>query len=202
MPQAKTALRRVVERIARDLEDLDQRWALVGGLAVGARAEPRFTRDVDLAVAADSDADAEQLVHALQQRGYRLVTMFEHEPTGHIGTVRFVSPAAPGILVDLLFAASGVEAEVVAAASLATVMTDFRLPVAQRTHLLAMKLVAAHPDRRPQDFIDIATLLEDATKADLAAVSRLLRLVKKRGFASGANLELKWKQSLARFSDR
>ena len=44
------------------LDDLaTQRLALVGGLAVSARAEPRFTRDVDLAVAVVSDDEAERL---------------------------------------------------------------------------------------------------------------------------------------------
>ncbi len=34
-------------------------FALVGGLAVSARSEPRFTRDIDLAVAVDGDQQAE-----------------------------------------------------------------------------------------------------------------------------------------------
>lgn len=38
---------------------------LVGGLAVSARSDPRFTRDVDLAVAVDGDADGEALIRAL-----------------------------------------------------------------------------------------------------------------------------------------
>ena len=46
-----------VEKVLRDLSDAfttqRQRFALVGGLAVSARAEPRFTRDVDVAVAAE-----------------------------------------------------------------------------------------------------------------------------------------------------
>jgi hypothetical protein len=41
------------------------RCALVGGLAVSARTEPRFTRDADLAVAVASDAEAESLIRAL-----------------------------------------------------------------------------------------------------------------------------------------
>ena len=46
MNSVEAALRRVTA-------DLDRRrlgWALVGGFAVSARAEPRFTRDVDVAV--------------------------------------------------------------------------------------------------------------------------------------------------------
>jgi hypothetical protein len=45
--QVESTLRDVVS----DLDGLDVGWALVGGLAVSARAEPRTTRDVDVAVA-------------------------------------------------------------------------------------------------------------------------------------------------------
>lgn len=38
-----------IERASRDLATLERGWALVGGLAVSVRTEPRFTRDVDLA---------------------------------------------------------------------------------------------------------------------------------------------------------
>lgn len=38
-------------RVTVDLQALDLRAALVGGFAVSVRAEPRFTRDLDLAVA-------------------------------------------------------------------------------------------------------------------------------------------------------
>ena len=47
--------------IARLLDSLGRDYALVGGLAVSIRAEVRFTRDVDVAVAVDSDAEAESL---------------------------------------------------------------------------------------------------------------------------------------------
>ena len=40
-------------RIADHLVQLDQRFAVIGGLAVSARAEPRLTRDADLVIAAD-----------------------------------------------------------------------------------------------------------------------------------------------------
>jgi hypothetical protein len=38
-------------------------FALVGGLAVSIRTEPRFTRDADLAVALANDAEVEALIH-------------------------------------------------------------------------------------------------------------------------------------------
>ena len=42
---------------------------IVGGLAVSARCDPRFTRDVDIAVVVDTDEHAEALIHALVRRG-------------------------------------------------------------------------------------------------------------------------------------
>lgn len=44
--------------------------AVVGGLAVSAHTEPRFTRAVDLCVAVDDDASAESLVRELRDDGY------------------------------------------------------------------------------------------------------------------------------------
>ncbi len=64
----KADLEHALLAVASDLTALGRQFALVGGLAVSARAEVRFTRDVDLAVAVVDDADAEQLVHLLTNR--------------------------------------------------------------------------------------------------------------------------------------
>ena len=45
-----TELERSLRQVALDLETLDRRFAVVGGLAVSIRAEPRLTRDVDVEV--------------------------------------------------------------------------------------------------------------------------------------------------------
>ena len=42
-------------------------FAIVGGLAVSVRSRPRFTQDIDLAVAVSSDAEAEAVVLRLGQ---------------------------------------------------------------------------------------------------------------------------------------
>ena len=51
--------------VVRDLDEAELRWALIGGLAVSARAEPRFTRDVDVCVVVPDDATAERSVPQL-----------------------------------------------------------------------------------------------------------------------------------------
>ena len=68
---AKRAPEPVTEAAARasaELTELGARFALVGGLAVSAWGEPRYTRDVDLAVAVERDDEAEQLVNEPRQR--------------------------------------------------------------------------------------------------------------------------------------
>jgi hypothetical protein len=67
-----------LRQIAADLDGLDAMWALVGGLAVSVRSEPRFTRDVDVAVAVFDDQAAEHTVHVLTSAGYRLAATVEH----------------------------------------------------------------------------------------------------------------------------
>ena len=54
-----------LRRAARDLDDFGRRWALVGGLAVSAQVEPRFTRDIDVVVLAETDAEAERLLEQI-----------------------------------------------------------------------------------------------------------------------------------------
>ena len=114
MTPLDTALRRVAEELARSRVP----FALVGGLAVSVRTEPRFTRDADLAVALATDAEAEALIHALRARGFGIGAIVEQEAVGRLATVRLTFSREPRVpVVDLLFASSGIEAEVVADAS-------------------------------------------------------------------------------------
>jgi hypothetical protein len=166
-------------------------FALVGGLAVSARTEPRFTRDVDLAVRVDTDSDAEALIRALLTRGWTVLSQIEQEATGRLATVRLAPPAggpASGIVVDLLFASSGVEPEVISAAEPLEVLEGVLVPVATTPHLLALKVLSNDPARRPQDLIDAIGLLASASAADLAEVRRLLLRIEDRGFHRGKAL--------------
>jgi hypothetical protein len=67
--QLASELERVVVQALEALDSLGYERALVGGLAVSVRSEPRFTRDVDLAIALDDDREAESLVLAFQGMG-------------------------------------------------------------------------------------------------------------------------------------
>ena len=66
-----SAPERALRAIVFELSSRSRAFALVGGLAISIRAEVRFTRDVDVAVAVEDDADAEALVRELAVAGYR-----------------------------------------------------------------------------------------------------------------------------------
>ncbi len=190
---ASTPLTRVeaaLARAARDLDELGRRWALLGGLAVSARSEPRFTRDADLAVMVTDDRDAERLALSLQNRGYCVVSAVEQEATGRLATVRLAPPGETerGVVVDLLFASSGIEPEIVPAAEPLEILPGLRVPVAQLGHLLALKVLARDDRTRPQDRSDINALLSNADATAVTLARDALRLVTDRGFNPGRDL--------------
>lgn len=181
----------LLARVAVDLDQIGHPWALVGGLAVGARARPRFTQDIDLAVAVDSDHSAERVVAALRKRDYELDTLLEQEQRGRIGTVRMLPPGAAtnSLLVDLLFAACGVEVEIAAAAERMRLVRDLDLPVARTGHLVAMKLLSHDQQRRPADLDDLRVLVEACDARELERARTAVRAIVERGFHRGRDLE-------------
>ncbi len=178
-----------LRRITADLTAAHVGFALVGGLAASSRAEPRFTRDVDLAVAVDDDAAAEALVRRLLAEGYRATSVLEQEEIGRLSTVRFLPPedVAAGAVIDLLFASSGIEFEIVDAAEPTTLAPGLRVPVARTGHLIAMKLLS-DAAQRPQDRIDLVRLVQHADPDELALAVAAVALIEDRGFSRGRNL--------------
>ena len=181
-------LEATLRRIVVDLAAIGADHALVGGLAVSVRTEPRFTRDVDLAVAVADDTTAESIIGALLQRGYRSVAMVEHAVTGRLATARLTSPLSDGTVVDLLLASSGIEPEVVAQADRMEVLDRLVTPVAATGHLITLKLLARDDRSRPQDLVDLRALLAAAGQADLDLVRASAMLVKARGYDRGRDL--------------
>ncbi len=180
-------LRQLLKRVASDLDRLEIRWAIVGGFAVSARAAPRFTNDLDFAIAVDSDEQAEAVVRSLVTEGYHLPVALEHNEVGRLSTVRLYSPYTQRYLVDLLFAASGIEREAVAGSTSIAVVRGISAPVAQLPHLIAMKALSAS-DRRPRDWDDIESLVSRASDDELKESQRLVRLILERGYGQNANL--------------
>lgn len=160
--------------------------ALVGGLAVSARCEPRFTRDIDLVVGVEDDAGAEAVVHALVRRGLAIVSTFEQAKIGRLATVRLRRDASSP-LVDLLFASSGIELEIAAAADGEIVLGGV-VPLATTGHLIAMKLLSRDDARRPRDHDDLIQLTRLATPRDWALALAAVTLIESRGFSRGRGL--------------
>jgi hypothetical protein len=158
--------------------------ALVGGFAVIFRTRERFTKDLDIAVAVDNDAEAEEVVFALRKKySFSLLEVFEHAPTQRLGTVRFGWPDSQGLEpeLDLLFASCGIEREVVAASTLEQIGPGQPIPVARLSHLIAMKVLSVS-DVRDQDRADLRALIAVASKADLEEARVALELIEERGF--------------------
>jgi hypothetical protein len=138
------------------------------GLAVSARTEPRFTRDADLAVAVANDAEAEALIHRLRARDYGIEAVVEQEAVGRLATVRLIcSNTLLAPVIDLLFASSGIEPEVVAEAEVFELLPKVHIRVATMAHLIAMKVLSRNDVTCPQDVGDLRALLRVASHADV-----------------------------------
>ena len=159
--------------------------ALIGGLAVSARAEPRFTRDADLVVAIDSDTQAEAVVRAFLQLGYRLNALLEQSGVDRLSGARLIDP--DGVEVDVLTASSGIEAEIVDAASELDIVDGLRVPVAATGHLIALKLLSVAPGRET-DVVDLRSLARAADAHEWDRAEAAVSLITARGFHRGRDL--------------
>lgn len=179
-----------VERALRDFlsaRPADVAVALVGGLAVSARAEPRFTRDLDFAIAVASDDEAAHYVFRLRQVGYEIVTALEQTTRHRLSTIR-LRRGGRGPLLDLLFAACGIESEIVQAAEPLEIASGVVTDVAQVGHLIAMKLVSRDARRRPHDQQDLVDLASVADDQEWQRAEAAIELILQRGFSRGRDL--------------
>lgn len=176
----------VLRQAAEDLDAIGARWAIIGGLAVAFRAEPRFTKDVDLAVAVADDQEAEDIVNRLQVRGYALASLVEQDYVNRLATARLVrpKPGTSSAFIDLLFANSGIEEEIVREADRMEVLPDMFLPVASIGHLITLKTLAG----RHQDMTDLGYLIAAATDDDLGQARTAAVQIQERGFSRGQNV--------------
>ena len=148
------------------------------------RANPRFTRDLDVAVAVASDRAAEALIASLLGRGYRVLAIVEQQATGRLATARLLprGEGEQGIIVDLLLASSGIESELVAAARPVEVWPSLTVPVARAGHLLALKVLSRDDVERPQDVADIRALIDILAPEDEILAVQAAHLIQVRGF--------------------
>lgn len=195
------AVESTLRRVAKDLTGLRQRWALVGGFAVSARSEPRFTRDVDVVVAVANDDAAESLVRQLLTQQYHLLASVEQDAARRLAAVRLGATAdtAANVVVDLLFASCGIEPEIAEAAEEIEILPDLVAPVATTAHLIAMKLLARDDDRRPQDRSDLRALVDAASPQDIQDARKAIELITLRGFHRDRDLAAEWTRLAAKW---
>lgn len=180
----------LLRQVAGLFEGRRQPWALVGGLAVSVRTEPRFTRDLDIAVAVADDHEAETLVLRLQTAGFRALATVEQEATNRLATAR-MAPSGDhpqGLMLDLMFASSGIEPEVCKESDRLQVFPSLVVPVARLHHLIVLKALARDDQNRPQDAADLRQLVATAQDSDLAAACDAARLIEARGFNRSRDL--------------
>jgi hypothetical protein len=194
-----TALDSALRQIDAYLTEAGIAFAVVGGLAVSVRTEPRFTRDADLAVALADDAEAEALIRRLGAHDYRIGPVIEQAAVGRLATVRLSQgddDQTP--VIDLLFASSGIEPEIVANADPIELLPGLTLGVARTGHLLALKVLSRDDVKRPQDLMDVRSLLRVASDADLAHARESLELIAARGYHRGRSLLAEFDALLSR----
>lgn len=154
---------------------------------MSARAAPRTTRDVDVAIAVQDDPDAEALIQTLHGTGrYQIATVLEQTSAGRMAAARLRGPA--GVVVDLLFASSGIESEIAEAAETLELVPGLTLPVARTGHLVALKLLARDDRSRPQDYDDLQALLRGISQVELTRAREAVALILERGFSRGRDL--------------
>jgi len=91
------------------------------------------------------------------------------------------------VVVDLLFASSGIEPEIAGAATRLEIVPGLVLPVALTGHMMALKLLA-HSESRPQDLADLHALAAVATPEDWTVARDAARLITERGYNRGRDL--------------
>ncbi|MBI3183035.1 MAG: nucleotidyl transferase AbiEii/AbiGii toxin family protein [Myxococcales bacterium] len=120
----------------------------------------------------------------------------------HLTTLRQNSPERRGMMrrvLDLLFASSGIEREVVVRADPLEIFRDLTVPVAKLGDLLALKILSRDDARRPQDRVDLRALFAEANDEDLRLAQASLALIAERGFNRGRNLAALFDAARAEF---
>jgi hypothetical protein len=73
------------------------------------------------------------------------------------------------------------------------------VPVAQIGHLIALKVLARDDETRPQDLLDLHSLLMAADEEDLHTARTALSLISERGFNRDKDLQADLDAVLTRF---
>lgn len=194
----RSLLSKLLRQVTDELQEMGAKFAVVGGLAVAARTEPRFTQDVDVALSVADDEEAEAVIGGLIRAGYRPVAEFDQRRANRLATMRLAPPGGNWIdadeivaPIDVICATCGIEPELVAAATDLLVARGLTLPTAQVPHLIAMKLLS-ESEARLKDRMDLQNLLGVALEDELARVPPLIDLMLERGYGREMDLHGKF----------
>ena len=168
MKAVPAKLGRALDEGVAALESLGLRYALVGGLAVGAWSVPRATRDVDLYAEMPEDVRP-SLARALQERGFEVPAMAQE--LERFGVFR--SRSREGVFLDI-FDSAGPLGEAIIERRRQTVLAGRTLWVIAPEDLALLK---AFSDR-PRDFDDLVVLLHRARSTlDMVYVEKWAKLL-------------------------
>jgi hypothetical protein len=127
------------------------RWAIAGGLAVGAWGYQRYTDDIDLVA---SGSERERVVAFAESLGYE-TTHASEGFSNHIHSVEDLGH------IDMLYLYDRTETELFAAATKRVVLPGLTAPVISAEHIAMMKAAAikSRPERSFGDARDVEFLL-------------------------------------------
>ena len=140
--------------------------AVIGGLAVQRWGEPRLTRDVDLTVMTGFGGEADVIGSLLSHFEPR----FEDAAAFALQTRVLLIRAANGIPLDVALGAMPFEARAVDRASAYAIGEGRHIRTCSAEDLVVLKAFAD----RPQDWLDIESVLARQADLDLALVRREL----------------------------
>ncbi len=149
----------VLECITRRLDEIQVRYALIGGFAMAMRGVQRATMDLDLILAIDDLFEANSILLA---HNYRLV--FKSENVSH-----YSSADSDWGRIDILHAFRVPSLSMLERADRLAVTESLSIPVVQIEDIIGLKLQAMRNDPRREegDSSDIRLLLQTAAESNV-----------------------------------
>lgn len=209
-------LERSYARLGTVFDGTGAPWSLAGSLAVSARVEPVYMTQASVVLAVDDEQVAHGVLDGLEEAGLRLLSVtdqmsvkdwdhehgrpadpenieIEHHPNGLVAGARLVDETGDRDLeVDLIFAASGIEAEITAAAEPLEILPGQGFRVARTGHLIALALLslgAAGGQPRPDQF---AVMDAFASEQAFSGIRERADLTALTDAATGEDWRLAW----------
>ncbi len=177
-----------LENLANHLYELNKPWALVGALASNEyTSEPRFTSDIDIMILIDTQDNVNNFLNDLSLIGYAILEISNHPDLEHVTSAKFLGLSSEHgrFFIDLIFQSTEVEHEITANAISTEILPGLTIPIAKKSHLIAMKLLAiVSPERSIEktmtDKADLIGLLKTTSKEELKEARTMADLINER----------------------